>query len=341
MRKKAVLLSFSLITGLSLIFPINLMAEVSSEPVVLPEPPKEKPFFSRLFTEIEDTREGMSTFLVDKSNEIDLLFANPNYLATRNTTNLRLSNIAGVAEDEGFINDFDVSFKLNLPRSQDKLQFQFDQAVDDFRYGEGNQNFGQNFNQAAEQRQSGRGRAGINFYQNAFDTDVRLTAGFRIQDQLIPWTNVKLRNYLLKTKNDRHLMELIQDYYGESAEGLEHRGYLAYTYKINEQYLFRVSNESHYRDFDNSFQINQGLTVFQHVDYGNSLAYGIYGFSRNPGGQSVYFLDSVSASVAYRRRLYKRHYYLTVRPGVMSPKSKSWDVLPSLQVGIDIFFGNP
>lgn len=313
----------------------------ADEPVVMPEPEKEKPFFSKLLSNLEDSREGMSTFLVDKSNEIDLLFANPNYLATRNTTNLRLSNTMKVADEEGFNNDFDISFKLNLPRSQDKLQFQFDQAVDEFRSGDGSQSFNQNLNQTAEQRQAGRGRAGINFYQNIFDTDLRLTAGVRIKDGLVPWTNVKLRNYLLKTRNDKHLMELIQDYYGETAEGLEHKGYLAYTYKINERFLFRVSNESQYRDFDNSFQISQGMTIFHNVDYGHSLAYGVFALSKNPAAQSVYFVDSYTASVAYRRRLYKRHYYLTIRPGVISPKEKDWELLAGIQVGIDIFFGNP
>jgi hypothetical protein len=136
-------------------------------------------------------------------------------------------------------------------------------------------------------------------------------------------------------------MELIQDLYGETLEGLEHKGYLAYTYRINERFLFRVSNESQYRDFDNSFQISQGLTIFHNVDYGHSLAYGVYALSKNSAAQSVYFVDSYTASVAYRRRLHKRHCYLTLRPGVISSKSKDWELLAGLQVGIDIFFGTP
>ena len=97
---------------------------------------EEKPnFFRRIFSGIEEERMYLSETLLDTSNEVDVFFSNQRYLKTRNATNLMLSNTVSAIEGDGVSNNFDLSLKLKLPRSQNKLQFQFDQQVDELRQG--------------------------------------------------------------------------------------------------------------------------------------------------------------------------------------------------------------
>lgn len=92
-------------------------------------------FFERVFHNIEETRTDISQDIVGYSNDLDAFFSRNRTLYTRNATNIRLSNASSLLEGQGYQNDFDIRIRLKLPRTEDKLQFEFDQAVDDFQTG--------------------------------------------------------------------------------------------------------------------------------------------------------------------------------------------------------------
>lgn len=288
---------------------------------------------------IEEQREFLSDQLIDTSNDIDVYFSNTQYLKTRNATNLRISNESNFIEDTGYENNFDIALRLKLPRSEDKLQLEVDQQVDEFQRG------GSDYTDYTvierNRRENGRTKAGLNYYEKVFDTEVRLTAGFDFKNQLIPWTNLKFKNDFFITKDKRHYIQMINDFYGETLEGTEHHANLNYNYQFSKKWVFRQVNESRYRDFNNSLEVSHGINFYHFINSKNSLAYAYNTYFKNPTGISNYFLDRHIINVNYRRRLFKKHYYASVTPGLIIPKEKSWEVLTSLQLKIEIYFGNP
>lgn len=288
---------------------------------------------------IEDQREYLSEQLMDVSNEIDVYFSNTQYLKTRNATNLRLSNESNFIEDTGYENNFDIALRLKLPRSEDKLQLEVDQQVDELQQG------GSNYTDYTvverNRRENGATKAGLNYYEKVFDTEVRLTAGFDFKNKLVPWTNLKFKNDIFFTKDKKHYLQIINDFYGETLEGTEHHANINYNYQISKRWVFRQVNESRYRDFNNSLETSHGINFYHFLNAKNSFAYGYNAYFKNPSNISTYYLDRHIASVNYRRRLFKKHYYASLTPGIIIPKDKSWEVLTSFQIKLEVYFGNP
>lgn len=321
------------------IFVVPAQAQEQSTQQTSTDPDVKETVVEKLANSFEDQRQFLSDQLVDVSNDIDVYFSNTNYLKTRNTTNLRLSNESNFIEDTGYENNFDIALRLKLPRSQDKLQLEIDQQVDEFQRG-GNEYTDYNVVERTR-RENGNTKAGLNYYQRVKDTEVRLTAGFDFKNKLVPWTNLKFKNDIFLTRNKKHYIQIINDFYGESLEGTEHHANLNYNYQINKRLVFRQVNENRYRDFDNTLEVSHGINLYHFIDPANSLAYVYNTYFKNPAGISVYYLDRHIVNINYRRRLFKKHYYASITPGVIIPKDKSWEVLTSFQFKIEIYFGNP
>ncbi len=320
---------------------VSLWAQSSQQKPQDPLPKEEddKNFIVEIAEGLEEKREQLSDQLLDTSNDIDVYFSNNAYLKTRNATNLRLSNESNFIEDTGYENNFDIALRLKLPRSEDKLQLEVDQQVNELRGG------GSDYTDYTvverTRRENGDTKAGLNYYEKFRDTEVRLTAGMDFKKKVVPWTNLKFKNDYFFTKDKKHYLQVINDFYGESLEGTEHHSNVNYNYQLTKKLVFRQVNETRYRDFDNTLEVSNGIQIYHFVNARNSLAY-IYGvYSRNPSGRSTYFLDRHIVNVNYRRRLYKKHYYASFTPGIIIPKDKSWEVLTSFQFKIEIYFGNP
>lgn len=288
---------------------------------------------------LEQQREILSEQLLETSNDIDVYFSNTNYLKTRNATNLRLSNESNFIEDTGYENNFDIALRLKLPRSQDKLQLELDQQVNELR--DGGSDYTDYTVVERTRRENGDTKAGLNYYEKFNDTEVRLTAGFDYKHKLIPWTNLKFKNDIFLSKSKKHYFQIINDFYGETLEGTEHHANVNYNYQLTKHLVLRQVNESRYRDFDNTLEVSNGVHLYHFINARNSLAYVYNMYSRNPSALTTYFLDRHIVNVNFRRRLYKKHYYASVTPGVIIPKDKSWEVLTSFQFKIEIYFGNP
>jgi hypothetical protein len=318
---------------------LNTKKTKRSKPKVKEDVLAEESIIDSVAKEIEEQREYFSDQLLNASNSIDIYFSNNQYLKTRNATNLRISNESNFIEDTGYENNFDISLRLKLPRSQDKLQLEIDQQVDELRAG------GNNYNDFTvierTRRDNGPTKAGLNYYEKIFDTEVRLTAGLDIKSTLVPWTNLKLKNDIFLTKKKDHYIQIINDFYGETQDGTEHQAHVTYNYQIAKNLLFRQTNQSRYKDLDHSLEVSNGLNLFHILNASNSMAYTYSGVSLNPGGRTTYFLDRHLINVSYRHRLFKKHYYVSVTPGLIIPKEKSWEVLTSFQFKIEIYFGNP
>lgn len=299
----------------------------------------EETLIEKVAQEIEEQREYLSDQLMDVSNDIDVYFSNTTYLKTRNATNLRLTNESNFIEDTGYENNFDIALRLKLPRSENKLQLEIDQQVNELRQG------GSDYTDYTvverTRRENGDTKAGLNYYEKFNDTEVRLTAGFDYKRKLIPWTNLKFKNDIFFTKSKKHYLQIINDFYGETLEGTEHHANINYNYQLTKRLVFRQVNESRYRDFENTLEVSNGIHLYHFINARNSLAYVYNAYSRNPSAISTYFLDRHIINVNYRRRLFKKHYYVSVTPGVIIPKDKSWEVLTSFQFKLEVYFGNP
>ncbi len=300
----------------------------------------EESFVQENLNAIEKGRSELSEELISASNSIDEYFSNTTYLKTRNATNIRLTNQSALIEDSGYENNFDFAIRLKLPRSQNKLQLEIDNSVDAMETERDTNQIYRRIDRDSNVRRS-TAKTGLNYYERFMDTDVRLTAGFDFNKKLIPWTNLKLKNDFFLSKNRNHYIQMINDFYGETLKGTEHQAQLNYNYKINSHLLFRQSNSSVYRDFGHTLEVNHSLIFFDVISEKNSMSYSYAAISNNPSAVSSYYLNRHLVDVGFRRRLFKRHYYLSIVPGVIIPKEKSWEVLTALQVKFDVYIGNP
>lgn len=300
----------------------------------------EESFVQENLNTIEKGRSELSEELISASNSIDEYFSNTAYLKTRNATNIRLTNQSALIEDSGYENNFDFAIRLKLPRSQNKLQLEIDNSVDALETERDTNQVYRNIDRDSNLRANNT-KTGLNYYDRFMDTDVRLTAGFDFNKKLIPWTNLKLKNDFFLSKSRNHYIQLINDFYGETLRGTEHRAQLNYNYKINSHLLLRQANSSVYRDFGNTFEVINSLIFFDKLSEKNSMSYSYAAVSNNLSAVSSYYLNRHLVDVGFRRRLFKKHYYISVVPGLIIPKEKSWEVLTALQVKFDVYIGNP
>lgn len=300
----------------------------------------EESFIEQNLQTIEDGRKNLSEELISASNSIDEYFSNTSYLKTRNATNIRLTNQSALIEDSGYENNFDFAIRLKLPRSQNKLQLEIDNSVDALETERDTNQAYRRIDRDPNARQNST-KTGLNYYERFMDTDVRLTAGFDFNKKLIPWTNLKLKNDFFLSKSRKHYIQMINDFYGETLRGTEHQAQVSYNFKINSHLLFRQANASFYRDFGNSLEVSHSFIFFDVISDKTSMSYSYSALLNNPSAVSTYYLNRHLIDVAIRRRLFKKHYYISIVPGLIIPKEKSWEVLTALQVKFDVYIGNP
>lgn len=176
-------------------------------------------------------------------------------------------------------------------------------------------------------------------YQRYFDTDLRLSTGFHIKKQLAPWTSLRTRNDLFFNSKKNHFLQLVNDFYGESMNGTRHEASFSYNYQFNSTYFLRQNNESQYRDKDHFFSLLHSMSLFQKLNPKSSLSYTLAHLFINPATSSSYFIDKHFLDIEFRRKLFKRHYYASIIPGLFATNNDQWQVRVALQLRIDVADG--
>lgn len=107
--------------------------------------------------------------------------------------------------------------------------------------------------------------------------------------------------------------------------------------KLRENLLFRFVNSKRWRVLKKDFITTHGPTLLHSLTENDAFS---YGFLMNLVlTKGVYYVTSYTASVGYRRNLYKNWVYVDIIPGIDFPKQWSFRRTPFAVFQIEVLFG--
>jgi hypothetical protein len=295
---------------------------------------KEKIFNPNTPPSLMDIHESLSADIVGFSDSIDTFFVNERIIDGRNRTNLRVLSSASSIEREGTVSDVDFRFRFRLPRLENKLQVEVDNLNN--TVGENESVASSNTNQT-RQNQRQDTTAGLSFFKDVLGVRSKLTLGFIFRDTA-PYGNFRLSKNIQFTENDN--LMLISDVFGDTEDRTGHRGTIYFDHKISQNWLFRIFNESLYRNEFHTFETGHGLTFYQVINDRSSLAYTASVTSINPQTAHSFYVVSYDLFPSYRYRIYKNHAFFDVIPRLSFPKIYDFQTNWSITLRLEIIFGS-
>lgn len=291
---------------------------------------------------LADIHEYLSQDIVGISESIDTFFVNDRIIDGRNRTHVRVLSALTTIEREGSQADVDFRLRFRLPRLEEKIQFEvnnLDNNINAADSGDANTvntpaNTANQLQPAAQRQQT---TAGFSFFKDVIGIRSKLTTGFIFKDTA-PYGNWRLsRNFQLTEKDN---LMFINDVFGDTKDRTGHRFTAYYDHNLSQNLMFRFSNESVYRNEFHTFNTVHGTTLFQVMNDRNSIAYTASIASQNPQDLHSFFLSSYDIYSTYRYRIYKRHAFFDVIPGLSFPKKYDFETTWSIIFRLEIIFGS-
>lgn len=283
---------------------------------------------------LSDIHESLSADIVGFSESVDTFFVNERIIDGRNRTNIRMLGSAASIEREGTRSDVDFRFRFRLPRLENKLQVEVDNLNN--TVGDNDTVASSNNNQI-RQNQRQDTTAGLSFFKDVLGIRSKLTLGFIFRDTA-PYGNFRLSKNIQFTENDN--LMLISDVFGDTEDRTGHRGTIYFDHKISDSWLFRIFNESIYRNEFHTFETGHGLTLYQVINDRNSLAYTASVSSINPQTEHSFYAASYDLFPTYRYRIYKKHAFFDIIPRLSFPKIYDFQTNWSITLRLEVIFGS-
>lgn len=315
---------------------IELQAKKKRDQLKLPpnSPGSRKPVDPPILERMEDLHTELSDDIVGIADNIDAFFVNDPFVEGRNKTNAKINNSFIFLEDEGFRNDFDFKFRLRLPQLKEKLSLEFDDDFDETELSNENNRRAQILN---TQRNSGS-RGGLSYYETLKGFSTKLTGGIEYNHGLIGYWRFRVNRNFILSKNQK--ITFLHDYFDDTRDRKGQTAIINYDYSFTKQLVFRIVNEETYRDEFNTFETWHGLTLYHQLNEKNFMSYDYRIRSVNPAGRDTFYLDLHTASIVYRRLLYRKHLYGEVGPAIFFPKEKKFEGLVGITFKIELIVGN-
>jgi len=225
-----------------------------------------------------------------------------------------------------------VKGKIDLPKTRNKLKLiltDHDEKIthQDIKqdYGDKSKNYGTLF--------------GLQYFvKNRFFTKTSLTAGVKFGTPIDFYARAKLTKEIDLNKDWTFNGE--QNFYLFSHRGFQSFTTLNFDKKINDDFMFRVSNNIIYKKREDSFEIAHSLMLFQHLTKRDDLIYSatVAGitkdFQHHMPRVSTYELKTL-----YRHTLKNRWLNFDVIPALYWDRDHSFKPNVSLNLNVSIIFG--
>ncbi len=289
---------------------------------------------------LADIHEYLSQDIVGISESIDTFFVNDRIIDGRNRTHLRVLSALNTVEREGSRGDVDFRLRFRLPRLEEKIQFEVNNLDNNISGDTDVSTTSATKNTAAQLAPQGQRQnttAGLSFFKDVIGVRSKLTTGFIFRDAA-PYGNWRLSKNIQFTEKDN--LMLINDVFGDTEDRTGHRATIYYDHNFSQNTMFRFSNESVYRNEFHTFNTVHGVTLFQVFNDRNSIAHTASIASQNPQYSHSFFLSSYDIYSTYRYRIYKKHAFFDVIPGLSFPKNYAFESNWSIIFRLEIIFGS-
>ena len=132
---------------------------------------------------------------------------------------------------------------------------------------------------------------------------------------------------------------MITNWYAEKQDNTAQFNTIYYDYALKTNLLFRLSNETAYRDLNHTFDTFHGLFLFHELNDRNTISYSAGVHAQNPADSHNYFLAEYFVGPNWRHRLYKRFLYVDGGPTLTWPKLQNFEPIWSFTVHLEVIFG--
>lgn len=262
---------------------------------------------------------------------VDLFFGEADGLEEINKTYLRIDLSGSVRESEGFDQDSNIKFRIDLPSSKRRLRVIIENDPDDDQ-GISDRNRDSTLNNNSTDSDS-LGAAVRFMNQDHESWGINTDLGLKIRTPLDPYVRIKGRwDYPLNPDWDFRYRQTL-DYFKSRGAGLISTAYVERT--ISDEYFFRSQSEAQWREEKDYYEYGQFFSIFHDVSPDVKAEYKV-GFLGNDEKNAVLERGFISAN--YRTRLYKNWLHYEVVPEIVFPRDEDYDLTPAITIKLEILF---
>jgi hypothetical protein len=264
------------------------------------------------------------------ANWADNFFADDRIYDERQGSYIKLNLLQTYFEDDKPLYNTQVKAKLDIPKTQKKLQLFIES--DDEDEGDTQQT---SIDKALEKQEQS---IGLSYIKNlAKGWKITNIAGVRFHSGIDPLLRFRISRLVDKGTWSHRITETI---FWFKSEGAGETTRLDLDRPLSEKFLFRSTTQATWKNINNFFETGQDLIIFQNINKYKSLAYqlGTRGIVDSQADPQIYATDYF-LSVRYRQQIHKNWMFLDVIPSVHHPKDNDYKPVRSITLKLEIVFG--
>jgi hypothetical protein len=264
------------------------------------------------------------------ANWADNFFADDRIYDERQGSYIKLNLLQTYFEDDKPLYNTQVKAKLDIPKTQKKLQLFIES--DDEDEGDTQQT---SIDKALEKQEQS---IGLSYIKNlAKGWKITNIAGVRFHSGIDPLLRFRISRLVDKGTWSHRITETI---FWFKSEGAGETTRLDLDRPLSEKFLFRSTTQATWKNINNFFETGQDLIIFQNINKYKSLAYqlGTRGIVDSQADPQIYATDYF-LSVRYRQQIHKNWMFLDVIPSVHHPRDNDYKPVRSITLKLEIVFG--
>lgn len=284
--------------------------------------PAEEPEPADAYEILDQAQNVVGTKINSLANNLDSFFATERADDELGRSRLRLRYRYFTRERTSGEDDVDYRINLKLPRLQEKFKFEY--------YSKDEKN--KNGPQPVAEREAIE-KVKLNEVKKSWTFNADAGVNVSVPPRIVARARLR-RNFEAGSFIHRFSEELV---YITDERGLTQETQLQSDMRLNQTQLFRFINRAQWRILRKNFATFHGPTILHTLSEDDAFSYNF--IMTNFIVDGVYFVNSYTASVNYRRNLYKNWVYLDIIPGIDFPKQWSFRRTPFAIFQLEVLFG--
>jgi len=284
----------------------------------------------KILEDYDSYRDTASQQVTRFANWIDNFFADDRIYDEQQGSYIKLYLLQTYFEDDEPLYDAQVKARLDIPKTQKKLQLLIES--DDEDESDANQT---SISETAEKQDQS---LALRFIQ--LDTKlwrVNTDAGIRFRNsQIDPFARLRFR-YLIE--KEKWAFRITENIFWFESDGAGETTRLDMDRRLTKKLLFRSTTQATWKNINHYFNTGQDLIIFQNINKHKSLAYqlGTRGIIDSRTDPQTYATDYF-LSVRYRQQIHKKWLFLDVVPSINHPRENDYKPVRSITLKLEIVF---
>ena len=259
------------------------------------------------------------------ANWIDNFFADDRIYDENQGSYIKLNLLQTYFEDYEPAYEAEIKAKLDLPKTQGKLQLLIESDDEDEENSQKS-----SITEAVEKQEQS---VALRYIRN-ITKELQITniAGVRWHSGIDPFVRFRIRRFIDKGLWSYRITESL---FWFNSEGAGETTRLDIDHTLTKNLLFRSTTEATWRNINNYFDLGQDLILFQNINKRKSIAYqaGTRGISEPNTHATNHFL-----LLRYRQQLHNKWLFLEVIPAINHPIENDYKPIRSITLKFEIVF---